>query len=91
MSVDDPSEPLRFTTAREMLAGGYRLAGYYPHCERWAEVDLARLVREGKGDRCLIPVRVRCRRCGELGQAQLRAPVPGSPGYEPRNKPGGGL
>ncbi len=73
----DPYPPLRYTTARAMLAGGYTLAAYCRRCDRWADVDLARLVRIGQGDRELIPFRPVCRVCGQLGEGQLRPPVPG--------------
>lgn len=51
------------------------LDAYCPHCDRWAELDLAAMVAAGHGARRL-PVRVRCRVCGEVGRLQVRPPVP---------------
>jgi len=75
--MDDPDPPLRYTTARAMLAGGYTLAAYCRRCDRWADVDLNRMVREGRGDKCLVGPTLRCRVCGHVGEGQLRPPAPG--------------
>jgi uncharacterized Zn finger protein len=44
-------------------------------CERRRALDLARLIREGKGD-LRLPLTVSCRICGERGQLQVRPPAP---------------
>lgn len=61
------------------------IAGLYEHqhelhcyclgCRRWSVLDLGRMVREGKGSLGL-PLSVRCRDCGEVGQLQVRPPMP---------------
>ena len=53
----------------------HRLDAYCLRCNRWAEIDLAAMVAAGLGERRL-PIRVRCRDCGELGRLQVRLPVP---------------
>jgi len=61
------------------LAGLHRhrhqLAGYCERCDRWADLDLAAMVAAGLGNRRL-PIRIRCRGCGDLGRLQVRPPVP---------------
>jgi len=42
--------------------------------------DLAELVTQGLGDREVSQCRPRCRKCGQEGQWQVRAPVPPAPG-----------
>jgi hypothetical protein len=58
-----------------LVAHNRRLEAYCQRCDRWAVLDLARMVDAGLGDRRL-PIRVRCRECGELGRLQVRPPVP---------------
>jgi len=53
----------------------HTLAPCRPKCYRWAEIDLPAMVTAGLGDRRL-PIKVRCRACGELGRVQVRPPVP---------------
>jgi hypothetical protein len=61
------------------LAGLYEhqhdLAAYCPRCERWRTLDLELLLRQGKGG-LRLPWRVRCLRCGELGEIQVRPQMP---------------
>jgi uncharacterized Zn finger protein len=52
-----------------------QLAVYCPRCDRWSVLPLAELVATGHGSRRL-PITVRCRACGEVGQLQVRPPVP---------------
>ena len=58
-----------------LLDHRHRLDAYCPRCDRWAELDLAAIVAAGYGDRRL-PIKVRCRDCGEVGRLQVRTPVP---------------
>jgi len=51
------------------------LTAYCPICERWAVLPLADLIAQGKGS-LRLPIRVRCRYCGEVGRPQVRPPVP---------------
>jgi len=62
-------------TLAGLLEHEHQLAAYCPRCDRWAEIDLAAMVARGQGARRL-PIRVRCRHCGEVGQLQVRPPVP---------------
>jgi hypothetical protein len=66
---------IAINTARSMLDRGYVLAAYCSHCERWAVLDLARLIADGRGDEPLIGRHARCSVCGERGMWQLRPPV----------------
>jgi len=52
----------------------HRLAAYCPRCDRWSLLPLAELVAQGKGS-LRLPVRGRCRDCGEVGRLQVRPPV----------------
>lgn len=87
----EPPQPSRYATARQFIQGGYQLAIWCPQCEVWRVVNLAEMVMRGRGDERLIGRRWVCRDCSSVGQAQVRAPAPGSPGYEPCNKAGGGV
>jgi len=46
-------------TIAGMLAGGYTLHAYCRICERWAVIDLAALVAQGKGH-LRTPMRTHC-------------------------------
>ena len=58
-----------------LFARGHELHAYCRHCDRWRVLDLAALVREGRGS-ARLPLRVRCCDCGALGQLQVRPPMP---------------
>ena len=62
-------------TLTGLLERRHRLDAYCPRCNRWAELELAAMVGAGLGERRL-PIRVRCRACGDLGRLQVRPPVP---------------
>ena len=53
----------------------HELAAYCPRCDSWRVLPLAEMIAAGQGTRRL-PIRVRCRDCGEVGELQLRPPVP---------------
>lgn len=57
----------------------HELHAYCPRCDRWRTLPLAELVAAGFGSRRL-PVKVRCRDCGETGQPRVRPPVPARSG-----------
>ena len=63
-------------TLAALLLNDHGLSAYCPGCRRWAELDLARLVREGHGRQRLQGFKPRCRACGRQGQVQLRPPTP---------------
>ena len=46
-------------------AGVHRVDAVCVSCDRWAELDLAELVRRGQGDVPLIHLPLRCGRCGK--------------------------
>jgi hypothetical protein len=70
-----PRTMIDLGTLAGLLEHHHELAAYCTRCDRWAVIDLAELVNAGRGDRRL-PVRVRCRVCGEVGRLQVRPPVP---------------
>jgi hypothetical protein len=53
----------------------HQLAAYCPRCDARRVLPLAETVAAGQGARRL-PIRVRCRACGEFGQLQVRPPMP---------------
>lgn len=53
----------------------HELHAYCLRCDRWQAIDLGRMVCEGKGA-MRLPLRMRCRVCGDVGQLQVRPPVP---------------
>jgi RNase P subunit RPR2 len=53
----------------------HQLHAYCPSCDRWRVLNLEWLVRQKKGE-IRLPIRVRCRDCGEIGQLQVRPPRP---------------
>ena len=48
---------------------------YCATCERWHALDLERLISIDKGG-TRLPLKVRCLRCREYGQVQIRPPMP---------------
>ena len=53
----------------------HELHAYCARCDRWVCLDLARLIREGKGG-LRVPFRVSCQACGSNGRVQVRPPQP---------------
>jgi hypothetical protein len=53
----------------------HELHAYCVRCDRWSRLDLASLIDHGKGSQRL-PLTVRCRMCDEVGQLQVRPPMP---------------
>ncbi len=76
----DNAGMIRLDTYRGLLEYRHTLACWCRSCQRWANVDIARLVADGRGDESFIGRRVVCRVCGGEGQAQLRPPTIGG-GY----------
>jgi len=58
-----------------LLKHGHQLAAYCPRYDAWRVLPLAEMVAAGHGERRL-PIRVRCRDCGEVGRLQVQPPVP---------------
>jgi hypothetical protein len=67
---------------RGLLDHDHEVHCYCSGCDRWHALNLHWLVRIGQGDRRL-PIKVRCRRCGQRGIIQIRPPMPprGSVGW----------
>lgn len=74
MAIDNEDGSPRYTTAREMLAGGRRVAVWCPRCKAWREISLAAIMRARRGDESLIGRTWRCRVCAETGQMHVRRP-----------------
>jgi hypothetical protein len=53
----------------------HELHAYCGRCDRWRTLDLGELVARGLGA-ARLPLRVRCRLCGEAGRLQVRPPMP---------------
>jgi hypothetical protein len=79
MTIDDPKPSHRCTTAREMLAGGYRVEVWCPRCKTWRHIELAAIVRARRGDESLMGRIWRCRVCAEMGVMHVRPPASGPP------------
>ena len=62
-------------TFRALHEHDHKLAAYCATCERWAVLDLERLIAEGRGEYCLVGREPRCSYCRGLGIWQLRPPV----------------
>jgi ribosomal protein L37E len=62
-------------TLSGLHAHNHELHAYCVRCERWHVLDLHKLVEAGWGARRL-PLNLRCRRCGDRGQLQVRPPMP---------------
>jgi hypothetical protein len=56
-------------------AHDHQLAAYCPCCDVWRVLPLAELIEQGKGS-LRLPLAVRCRDCGAVGQLQVRPPAP---------------
>lgn len=62
-------------TFAALLECDHALAAFCPACQRWSDLDLARLVASGRGGETFIGRRPRCQVCGSLGLWQLRPPT----------------
>lgn len=62
-------------TLAGLLEHDHELPEYCSRCDRWAVLPLAEFVRRGMGS-LRLPLRVRCRDCGEVGRIQVRPPMP---------------
>ena len=56
-------------------AHDHQLHAFCPRCDAWRVLPLVEMVSQGKGS-LRLPLRVRCRDCGELGLLQVRPPMP---------------
>ena len=62
-------------TLRKLHEHDHQLAAYCPTCERWAVLDLERLIAEGRGEYVFVGRKPRCSYCRGLSIWQLRPPV----------------
>jgi hypothetical protein len=53
----------------------HNLAAYCATCERWAVLDLERLIAEGRGEHVFVGRKPRCSYCYALGSSQVRPPT----------------
>ena len=66
---------IRLDTLRALHEHDHQLAAYCPTCERWAVLDLGRLIAEGRGEYCFVGCQPRCSYCRSPGAWQLRPPA----------------
>jgi hypothetical protein len=59
-------------TLRALHEHEHKLTAYCATCERWAVLDLERLIAEGRGDYCFVGRKPRCSYCRGLRSWQLR-------------------
>jgi len=62
-------------TLRALHEHDHKLAAYCPTCERWAVLDLERLIAQGRGEYHFVGQKPRCSYCRGPGIWQLRPPV----------------
>jgi hypothetical protein len=62
-------------TFRALHEQEHQLAAYCATCERWAVLDLARLIAEGRGEYVFVGRKPRCSYCRGPGTWPLRPPV----------------
>jgi hypothetical protein len=83
---------ITLATLADLLENEHGLSVYCTRCQRWAELDLHQLVRQGYGSRKLLTFRPRCRACDTRGEIQVRPPVPTWPSgtmyIAPKRDPG---
>ena len=60
-------------TFASLLEHEHGLAAYCPKCQRWATVNLHKLVASGQGQQTFIGRKPRCRVCGSTGHWQVRS------------------
>ena len=70
-----PPWKIRLDTIQALHEHGYEIRAHCPRRNRDSVVDLEGLVLLGKGG-IQFPFRLRCSRCGESGQGQLRPWMP---------------
>jgi hypothetical protein len=63
---------IKLDTFRAPHEHEHKLAAYCATCERWAALDLERLIAEGRGEFRLIGWKARCRYCRGPGELQVR-------------------
>ena len=70
-----PARMINLGTIAGLNENHHELHAFCARCRRWSVLDLATMVRNGLGSRRL-PITVRCRRCGKVGELQVRPPMP---------------
>lgn len=75
-------DPIRLDTFGALLDHDHGLDCWCPGCRRWAACNLAALVAAGLGDSLIAANRPRCRKCGSIGEWQVRPPIPSFGGFE---------
>jgi hypothetical protein len=64
-----------FGSIAGLHAHDHQLAAYCSRCDAWRVLPLERMVAQGKGS-LRLPLKVHCRDCNEVGQLQVRPPMP---------------
>ena len=77
--------PIVLDTYAALLENQHELFAYCPKFQRWAAINLAELVAQGRGGESSIGKKPRGQDCGTRGQFQLRAPA-----YRGAETPAGG-
>lgn len=66
---------IRLDTRGKLHEHGYTMACFCAQCRRWGDIDMGRIVAQGRGDALLVRFRPGCRLCGHPGDKQLRTQV----------------
>jgi hypothetical protein len=61
-------EAIRRDTIRGLAEHQHQLAAYCARCQRWAVLDLAKLMEQGRGDYVFVGRTPRCSDCGSAGE-----------------------
>ena len=70
-----PRPMIDLGTLAAHLEHDHGLAAHCSRCNRWSKLPLAEFVVQGSGS-LRLPIRARCRDCGEASRLQVRPPVP---------------
>lgn len=64
------------STLAGLLEFRHEIGVYCVSCRRWSVIDLEAIVAQGRGTMPVTALRPRCRRCGQIGEKQIRPPRP---------------
>lgn len=67
---------IRIETVNDLIRHRHEMYGWCPGCQRSREIELDRLVRLGRGEKCYRELRIRCRTCKRQVQLFMRGPAP---------------
>jgi hypothetical protein len=79
---------IRIETVNDFVLYRHTAFTWCPGCNEHRDLDLARLIRLGLGERTMASIRIRCRRCserfGELVLVKILTPGPRPPSERQR-------